>query len=253
MISKSLGHSRKYAQLRTRAGKLGEFAQVLYPLLIANADALGRLPGDTFHIKHAVLTTSPRREQDFGTALAAMDEVGLIHWYEGKDIKGQAVQVIEIVGFSDHQDLHKERPKSNLPEFSGSARKVPSQLNRTQSNSIQSIRSPESAATAEVDEDLDVGAISGAEIGAFLARFCELYAKHRFGARYMVRKAKDVPLVRALLMTYPRERLEKLCVILFTTDDEWVCGTDRGVGILSVKAAWLDGLLSEHEAKQRAS
>lgn len=253
MISKSLGHSRKYAQLRIEAGKLGEFAQVLFPLLIANADALGRLPGDTFHIKHAVLTTSPRREQDFATALAAMVRVGLILWYEAENDKGATVQVIEIVAFSDFQDLHKETKKSGLPEFSGNARNVPAQLNRTQSNLIQSIRSPKEPGTAEVDEDLEPGAIRGEDIRAFLSRFCELYSERRNGARYMVRREKDIPLVKRLLMTYPAERLEKLAVILLTTDDEWVCATDRGIGILSVKAPWLDGLLADHEAKRRAS
>lgn len=254
MISKSLGHSRKFSDLRKAAGKLGEFAQVLYPLLIANADALGRLPGDTFHIKHAVLTTSPRREQDFAAALRAMDEVGLIQWYEGDTERGETIQVVQIVDFTDHQDLHKERKVSGLPENSGKFRKVPPQSNLTQSNLIQSIRSPNEPGTADgVDEDLDTGGVKGTDVRDFIAAFCDLFSKHRNGARYMVRREKDIPLVKRLLLTYPRDRLEKLAVILLTTDEEWVSTTDRGIGILSVKAAWLDGLLAEHEAKRRAS
>jgi hypothetical protein len=255
MISKSLGHSRKFAELRIQAGKLGEFAQVLFPLLVANADALGRLPGDTFHIKHAILTTSPRREQDFGTALGAMDEVGLIRWYEGENDKGETVQVIEIVNFGDHQDLHKERPKSNLPEFSGTFRKVPPQSNLIQSNSIQSIRSPKEPGTAEGEEaeNEEPGTVRGADVRDFIAFFCDEFSRRRNGARYMVLRHKDIPLVKRLLATYPMERLKKLATILLTTDEEWVAGTDRGIGILSTKASWLDSLLADFEAKRRVS
>jgi hypothetical protein len=252
MISKSLGHSRKFAQLRTEAGKLGEFAQVLFPLLIANADALGRLPGDTFHIKHAVLTTTPRREQDFGTALYAMDTVGLINWYEAENDKGVMVQVIEIVNFTDYQDLHKETKKSGLPESSGNFRKVPPQLNRTQSNSIQ-VLSPKDPGTAEVESPSEREGVRGEDIRDFLAFFCDEFSRRRNGARYMVRREKDIPIVKRLLSTYPIERLKKLAVVLLTTDEDWVSDTDRGIGILSVKVSWLDGRLAEHEAKRRAS
>jgi uncharacterized protein YdaU (DUF1376 family) len=87
------------------------------------------------------------------------------------------------------------------------------------------------------------------KIHGFIKRFCELYSQHRHGARYLVTGNKDVPNVRRLLVTYERPRLEKLAKVLLTTDDEWVSSTDRGIGILAVKAAWLDGLLAEYEAK----
>jgi hypothetical protein len=246
MISKSLGHSRKFAAVRVEAGKLGEFAQLLYPLLVANADALGRQAGDPFTIKHAVLPTSPRRECDFVRALRAMHTVGLIRWYEVDD-----AQVIEIVGFTNHQDLHKEAKKSIFPEFSGNARNVREkspliELNSTQFNSLVGADAP---AEELIDPDLDTGAVTSVSVGRFLKRFCELYSEHRNGAKYFVAKKRDVPNVRQLLRTYDDARLEKLAVVLLTTDDEWITGTDRGIGILSVKASWLDGLLADFEAK----
>lgn len=97
------------------------------------------------------------------------------------------------------------------------------------------------------------GESDGSEIvnvGAFIGEFCRLYAKHRHGAKYHVKREKHAPLVKSLLKTYGHERLSKLAVILFTTDDEWISNSDRGIGILSTKVSWLDGLLSEHEARK---
>jgi hypothetical protein len=160
------------------------------------------------------------------------------------------VQVIEIVNFSDYQDLHKETKKSGLPEFSGNARNVPPQLNRTQSNSIQPIRSPEEPGTAEREEAEDSGEVRGADIRDFIAYFCETYSERRNGARYMVRREKDIPLVKRLLAVYSMERLKKLTVVLLTTDEDWVSETDRGIGILSTKASWLDDRLAQFEARR---
>jgi hypothetical protein len=244
MITKTLGHSRKYAAVRQQAGRLGEFAQLLYPLLVANADAMGRQAGDTFTVKHAVLPTSPRKEADFAAALSAMAAVNLIQWY---DVDGQ--QVISVVGFDVHQDLHKEAKKSIFPEFSGNARNLPEnspliKLNSIQSNSTH--RVPADAGTAEADESKK---LENRHINAFLRRFCDLYALHRHGARYFVTAEKHVPLVRKLLSVYGSERLEKLALVLLKTDDEWVQGTDRGIGILSIKASWLDERLAAYEAQ----
>lgn len=98
-----------------------------------------------------------------------------------------------------------------------------------------------------VDGDLAAD-VPKADIGAFLKRFCELYAKYRHGAKYFVKREQHVTLVRRLLRIYDLRRLEKLSVVLLTTDDAWVKETDRGIGILAVKASWLDSLLAEYEA-----
>lgn len=131
LILRTLGSSRKYADVRNRAAKLGEFAQSLYPLLVANSDDYGRLSGDAFTVKHAVFPTSPRTEQDFDTTLDAMHTAGLIVRYLAPD----GTQVIQIVDFGKGQpNLHKRSP-SHFPEFSGETpevREKPSQLKGTE-------------------------------------------------------------------------------------------------------------------------
>jgi hypothetical protein len=148
LILRTLGSSRKYADTRIRAGKLGEFAQSLYPLLVANSDDYGRMAGDAFTVKFAMFPTSPRCEADFNEALEAMRASGLIERYtaEGK-------QLIQIVDFDRGQpNLHKRTP-SVIPEFpgfsgiSGNPPEVPSQSNLTKSNSIE----PNSTALRAVD------------------------------------------------------------------------------------------------------
>ena len=120
MISSSLGSSRKFHALLGKAGKLGEFAQALFPLIVTQTDDFGRLEGDAFTIKHKVFPTSPRPEEDFIKALEAMRDVGLIHLYQ---VNG--VSYLSICNFDDHQSgLHK-RTKSKFPEPPGSSRKVP--------------------------------------------------------------------------------------------------------------------------------
>lgn len=102
-----------------------------------------------------------------------------------------------------------------------------------------------------VDPDLlsDTEAVPNAEVAAFVKRFCELYTEHRHGAKYLVKRAKDIPHVKALLRVYGPARLERVATVLLTTDEEWVEHTDRGLGILSVKASWCDGMLAEYEAE----
>lgn len=129
LILRSLGSSRKYADARTRAGKLGEFAQSLYPLLVACTDDYGRQAGDAFTVKHAVFPTSPRTEAEFDAALEAMHRAGLVVRYEA-----DGRQVMQIVDFGKGQpNLHK-RTLSSFPEFPGNLPEIPSELKRTQPN-----------------------------------------------------------------------------------------------------------------------
>jgi len=84
--------------------------------------------------------------------------------------------------------------------------------------------------------------------GGFLRRFCELYSKHRNGARYHVVRTRHVPLIRSLLRTYGAVRLEKLTVVLLTaTADEWLNRTDRGIEVLHGKVNWLEDRLAAYE------
>ncbi len=263
MISKSLSTSEKRAALHQHAGKLAEFCQSLYPLLIAHADDWGCQAGDPFTVKHLVDPTSPRRVTDFEAALMALHNVGLITWYQDGER-----WVVHIRCWFDHQQLKghdkdgRKRTFSEPPEnpklFEKVAQICPKspktalrELNLTELNLTLRSRNTGADAPAEaIDPDLDPGLVTNQDVALFLKRFCELFSQHRHGAKYLVMKSKDVPNVRRLLRVYDQVRLEKLAVVLLTTDDEWVSDTDRGIGILSVKASWLDGLLADYEAKR---
>lgn len=119
MISKSLSTSQRFAQLAKLAGSLGEFAQSLFPLMVAHADDFGRLSGDAFTIKHLCHPTSRRSVAQFDVVIKAMVDVGLIqHSVEG-------INRIQINNFDDHQTgLHK-RTASKFPEIPGNSAEFP--------------------------------------------------------------------------------------------------------------------------------
>lgn len=114
LISRSLGSSRKFHDLLHAGGKLGEFCQVLFPLVIANTDDFGRMAGDAFTVKNVVLPSSRRPEKDFDRALDAMAEVHLIARYT---VDGGIY--LQVNKFDQHQpNLHK-RTESRFPECPG--------------------------------------------------------------------------------------------------------------------------------------
>ena len=122
MIARSLSTSQKFAALQD-ATVLSEFAQVLYMLLIVHSDDYGRGPGDTFTVKHLIVPTTCRPLSDVDIALAAMNTVGLIHWYA---VGGR--KFIQIQDFDTHQcGLHK-RTQSKFPEAPGGSGEIPSPL-----------------------------------------------------------------------------------------------------------------------------
>ena len=172
LISKSLSTSAARARLHDVAGKLAEFCQALYPLLVAHADDFGRLAGDPFTIKHMVDPTSPRRLTDFALALRALDEAGLINWYQVA-----SVDIIQILKFDEHQPgLHK-RSKSKFPEkqdkgqsqtapqteateLPGISRgfpEIPSELNRTEQNRRESEGAPRPPAPVDLLDAWNAG------------------------------------------------------------------------------------------------
>jgi hypothetical protein len=112
LVSRTLGSSRKFAALQQTAGRLAEFAQTLYPLLVANSDDYGRMAGDAFTVKHAVFPTSKRKEAEFRDALVAMHNACLIALYEAE---GQLI--IQIQQFDEHQPGLSKRTKSRFPEL----------------------------------------------------------------------------------------------------------------------------------------
>ena len=108
MLSKAISTSKKFAA----AGRtpMGEFAQLLYTLLQPHCDDFGRQEGDPFTVKHKVLPTSARTEDEFRQALQSLRSEGLIEWYDSD--KGQ---VIEVVGFAQHQTGLHRKTTSEFP------------------------------------------------------------------------------------------------------------------------------------------
>jgi hypothetical protein len=135
LISRSLGSSRKFHDLLRVGGKLGEFCQLLYPLVVVNTDDFGRMPGDAFTIKNVVLPSSRRPERDFDRALDVMADVGLLMRYS---VEG--IICLQVNKFDDHQpNLHK-RTSSKFPEFPGDDRNFRSnltELKRTESKGTE--------------------------------------------------------------------------------------------------------------------
>lgn len=123
MISKTLSTSVCYARLFDVIPDLAEFAQSLYPLLVAHADDFGREQGDITTVKYRIHPRSPRSEADFSLAMDALRGVGLIDWYVAK-----GRECYQIAKFDDHQTgLHK-RTRSQFPPYvSGKFPEVPGQ------------------------------------------------------------------------------------------------------------------------------
>jgi hypothetical protein len=147
MISKCLSTSERYASLEQHAGKLAEFCQALFPLLVAHADDHGRQAGDEFTIKHLVHPTSKRKLQDFTTALRALHDSGLVSWYQVKDAK-----FLQIEHFDEHQTGLHHRRESKIPALpgdSGNAVEVP--LNRTETKRNETKRTEEVLSSADAD------------------------------------------------------------------------------------------------------
>jgi len=114
LISKSLGSSRRFHAALQVGGKIGEFCQVLFPLIVANTDDFGRLPGDAFTIKSVVLPSSRRPESDFEKALDVLADVDLLQRYQVNDRI-----YLQVNEFDTHQPNLQKRTKSRFPEYPG--------------------------------------------------------------------------------------------------------------------------------------
>jgi len=86
--------------------------------------------------------------------------------------------------------------------------------------------------------------------GALLELYQRLFIKHCHGARYHNRMHLDFEKALGLVRTWPDDaRLEKLAVLVLTTDDDWIAGTDRGFGVFAAKASWADKTLAAWEVE----
>jgi uncharacterized protein YdaU (DUF1376 family) len=84
--------------------------------------------------------------------------------------------------------------------------------------------------------------------GRLLERYQELFSLHRHGAKYHNRMHLDFPKACDLVRTWDDDaRLEKLAVIVLTTDDDWIAKSDRGFGVFATRATWADDRLRQWE------
>ena len=235
MISKSLSTSEKFAALSACDAELSEFCQILYLMLIPHSDDFGRLQGDPFTIKHQCLPASPRPVEDFQRALNLLHNAELVIWYQ---VSGK--QFVQITNFDPHQiGLHK-RTKSTFPEFPGKYRKR------------REIPSEEKGREEKGTEENSVGAGKApTPTRDFLAWFVDEYKAKRDGAKYIVTD-KHGGLIKRLLTHHSPERLRRLALVMFGSNDEWIESTDRGIEVLAAKINWLEEKLSVWEKQRKA-
>jgi hypothetical protein len=217
IVLRTLGSSRKFAALGAMP-KIGEFAQVLYPMLITNSDVFGRLAGDAYGVKYAIWPTARRTEQEFEAALEAMRLAGLILRYPA----GEGI-VIQILKFDDGQPgLRKDRrgeqsrfaapPADLIPENPGNSGILPDTiLKRTQEN----LREGKTYVPPSAGADSAQPAI---------ARFCECF-KTRYGQNPRITKDRSgaiKQLVKEFGVDVVRERID---VFFSAKHDFWLkCG-----------------------------
>ncbi len=53
----------------------------------------------------------------------------------------------------------------------------------------------------------------------------------------------------SLVPLWDDARLDKLAVLVLTTDDPWIANTDRGFKIFAMKATWADDRLKQWETE----
>lgn len=112
---------------------------------------------------------------------------------------------------------------------------------------------PIAFAVAPASEAAKASALVDPEIasraGMLVERYGELFALHRRGARHRARPNLDWTDACDLCRLWDDARLEKLAVLVLTTDDQWISGTDRSFKIFAIKASWADERLAawEHE------
>lgn len=240
LISKSLGSSRKFHAALQAGGKLGEFCQVLFPLIVANTDDFGRMSGDAFTIKNVVLPTSRRPEADFENALVVLDSVGLIDRYVAEgDI------YLQIIDFEEHQpNLHK-RTESRIPESPGISGKV--RPNSTEFKRTESKRTEQKDSAHEREAD------------RLFAQFWDAYPKKRakeVAQRAWEKRRPNSELLTVILRALERQRLSPdwqkdsgryiplpatwLNQARWTDEVEVVESRERGAALLTNYGVWFE-------------
>lgn len=228
LLCASLSTSEKRARLHDVAPALAEFAQGLYPLLIAHSDDFGRLQGDTFTVKHAIDPTSPRSLDDFDVAMRALNDVGLVIWYE---INGR--RFIQITEFDKHQTgLHK-RTASRMPDppahVSGNLPEIPSEEKRTEEKRTEGSASRTLSAGRQLQE------LWNEMTTAPLPKCRELTPKRE---KHALARLRDRPLAEwRTIIT----RIEASAFCRGESDRGWVATFDWVIGSPDVAVKVLEG------------
>jgi hypothetical protein len=89
--------------------------------------------------------------------------------------------------------------------------------------------------------------------GWLLERYAELYEEHRGAHLLLIPSPKQFMQASELVKRWPDARLEKLAILVLTTDmDSFIVNSDRGFAVFFQKASWADNRLAEWE-RGRAS
>lgn len=108
-------------------------------------------------------------------------------------------------------------------------------------------------ATAQSRVGLPEDEVIAQRAGRLVERYRELYTRYRAGARmksYRTRPAIDWQEACSIVETWDDATLEKLMVIVLTTDEEWISHTDRSFKVFCAKASWADDRLKQWEARR---
>lgn len=117
--------------------------------------------------------------------------------------------------------------------LTGSTHASSSSSSKKSTKRIQNIRSvPSSERPKELADP---------HVAVFLKWFPEEYRRRRAGADYLVKHARDGPLVKTMLHATDLEKLQKYAQIMLSDKcaDPFIVDSDRSIGILSVKFNWL--------------
>lgn len=138
-----------------------------------------------------------------------------------------------------------------VPDMSGSIQKADNRDQKTEPKETRtekeslypSVRTSAAALTELADEVLqDRGA-------RLVERYGELFLEHRRGARYRPRPNLDWQEAMELCRTWPDQRLEKLAILVLTTDDPYISNSDRSFKMFAMKASWADDRLTQWELR----
>lgn len=180
--------------------------------------------------------------EDFGVKVHDYLEWNLSKEEESKDRDGAALRMRRLRKGRRDASCSPERPGERSPD-------VPGRDGLERSLERKTDLKPIVRGYTRMSEAPDANVAQRA--GQLVERYGELFYQHRRGARLMQKPVLDFEKACDLVKTWPDDaRLEKLAVIVLTTDDEWVSRTDRGFGIFAAKASWADDRLAAWEADQ---